>query len=387
MQASQLGNSSDPTTYSNRAANLAAQTWRILLGGLALFNLAIFVVSSAGLAVTRGGFLCFYPVGKLARDHFSGLYDATLQQTYVIAQGGVPFDHLPYETLLFVPLSYLPLYPAFLVWSLLSFFCIVAATIIIRRHYPKSDWIYAAAFAPTLLVLTNGQDTALLVLLAALAFDAFAKKQDIQSGIFLALGLFKFQFFIPLAAILGLRHRRLLTGFAAVSIPLLAANIAPLGKTGVMQYLTLTRLADNHESPQRLTALRGLVGSLFNSPHTWLVIALSVAMVLFAASIRTDRRALFSLAMLVSLLVSYHSHLYDDVLLLIPIAWMGASDNRLLRWAPELFLLVGFALTWDTNTNYLMVIPLGIFTIVTMRHLLRHKLRRDMTIPAPTIET
>lgn len=387
MRASFLRKSSDPNVYEKRVADLAAQAWRIVLGTLALFNLAIFAVSSAGLAEKNGGFLCFYPVGKLARDHFSGLYDAALQQSYIVSQGGVPFDHLPYETLLFIPLSYLPLYPAFLLWSLLSLLCIVAAIIIIRRDYPKSDWIYAVAFAPTLLVLTNGQDTALLVLLAALAFDAFAKKRDIQSGMILALGLFKFQFFIPLVAILGLRHRRLLAGFAMVGIPLLAANAAPLGKAGVMQYLTLTRLADGHESPQRLTTLRGLVGVLFDSPHLWLVIGLSVAMVLIAALLRADRRANFSLAIIISLLVSYHSHLYDDVLLLIPIAWMAASENRLLCWAPELLLVVAFALSWDTNTNYLMVIPLGILTIVATVHLLYRNFRTGLPILALDTET
>ncbi len=242
------------------------------------------------------------------------------------------------------------------------------------------------ALPSTFLLLINGQDTGFLVLLAALSFDAFAKKQDMRAGAFLALGLFKFQFFIPLVAILGLKHRRFLVGFATSSLPLLAACFAIIGKTGVIQYLALMQTTDGSEYAGRFTTLRGLAGvlaqSLPKATVTGIVAIISIAIVLYLANLRAPREALFSVAVIASQLLSYHSHLYDEVLLLIPLAWMAASENRLIRRAPELFLAASLLLSREWEHQFLIVFLLGFLTVAATLQLRMQNARHGAITPA-----
>lgn len=373
---------------SHRSAidRVHAQVWKALLWALTLLYTFVFLYSSAGLANTRGGFAFFYYAGRLARDHFFHIYEPGFQQAYVLALGGANFFHLPYEAALLIPLTYLPLESAYRVWSLMSLLCILGAVRIMRRYYPQLGWIYSFAYPSTFLLLINGQDTGFLVLLAALSFDAFSKKRDARAGMLLALGLFKFQFFIPLVAILGLKHRRLLAGFAAGAFPLLAACFAMIGKSGVTQYLALMRATDGSEFAGRFTTLRGLAGvlaqSVPNLPVSGIVALSSCAVVLYLARLRTTREALFSLAVLASQLLGYHAHLYDEVLLLIPLAWMAASENRLLRCAPELFLIASLLLIRNLDQNFLIVFLLVFFTVASVLHLQKQNASRQAMIPA-----
>ena len=68
-----------------------------------------------------GGFPVFYTAGRLARFDLRGLYNQHMQDVFHQANDGVGyFFHLPYETILLVPLSYLPQTFAFALWSLLN---------------------------------------------------------------------------------------------------------------------------------------------------------------------------------------------------------------------------------------------------------------------------
>src|ERR1700752_2126510 len=67
-----------------------------------------------------GGFPVFYTAGKLARYDLRGLYIQHLQNIFHPLNDGVGyFFHLPSETILLVPLSYLSQTFAFAVWTLL----------------------------------------------------------------------------------------------------------------------------------------------------------------------------------------------------------------------------------------------------------------------------
>jgi hypothetical protein len=307
-----------------------------------------------------GGFPVFYTTGKLARYDLRDLYSRHLQDVFHPANDGVGyFFHLPYETILLVPLSYLPQTFAFAVWSLLNLGCLLAAAVILRRHFPSFALLTPFAFGPTLSLLLNGQDLGILALLVVLAFDRFARERDMQAGVILALGLFKFPLIVPLVAILAFRYWRVMVGFVAVSAPLLLASALVVGRQGIRDYLALTHGTDAKEAPGILVNLRGLIGVLFGA-HPALVIGLSITLMALAASIKGNRVPMFCVAVIVTQLASWHAHLYDALILLIPMAWMYENKSKWIRYTPTALILMTAAMLLDPSYGFLLAIFLCI---------------------------
>jgi hypothetical protein len=327
-----------------------------------------------------GGFPVFYTAGKLARYDLRGLYSQHLQDMFHPGNLGTGyFFHLPYELLLLVPLSYLPQTFAYAVWTLLNLLCLFGVAAILRRHFPTFAMFTPFAFGPTLSLLLNGQDLGILALLVALAFDSFAKEKDLQAGAILALGLFKFPLVLPLVAILSFRHWRVLVGFIAFSVPLLLASALVVGTQGIRDYVALTHGTDAKEAPRILINLRGAIGVLFG-PHTVLVIVLSVALAVLVAWMKSTRIPMFCIAVVVTELVSWHAHLYDALLILIPMGWMSESESRWLRNTPTALLLMTAAMLLDSAYCYL----LGIFLCIVLSTLLVSQSSLDRsTTPGP----
>lgn len=342
------------------------QLWTALLGTLACAYAILF-----GFAFRRsafgepGGFPVFYTTGKLARYDLRGLYSERLQNVFHPLNDRVGyFFHLPYETILLAPLSYLPQTYAFALWSSFNLLCLLGVALILRRHFPEFAWLTPFAFGPTLSLLVNGQDLGIVALMIALAFDRFVREKDLQAGAILALGLFKFPLIVPLVAILSYRYWRVLIGFIVVSAPLLLGSALVVGKQGIRDYVALTHGTDAKESVGILINLRGMVGSLFGR-HPVFVIVLSVALIAMSAFIKAARIPMFSIAVLVTLLVSWHAHLYDALILLIPMAWMSRSNSRWIRYTPLALILMTAPLLLDPPYGYLLAIFL-IFVLAVL---------------------
>lgn len=305
-----------------------------------------------------GGFPVFYTAGRLARFDLRGLYNQHMQDVFHQANDGVGyFFHLPYETILLVPLSYLPQTFAFALWSLLNLACLLGVAMILRRHFPDFALLTPFAFGPTMSLLLNGQDLGILALLMALPFDRFAREKDLQAGAILALGLFKFPLIVPLVAILAFRYWRVLAGFVAVALPLLLASALLVGRQGIQDYVALTHGTDAKEAPGILINLRGVVGVLFGA-HPAAVIALSIALIALAAFIRGKRIPVFCIAVIVTQLASWHAHLYDALILLIPMAWMYESKSQWIRHTPTALILITAAMLLDPSYGFLLAIYL-----------------------------
>jgi len=209
----------------------------------------------------------------------------------------------------------------------------------------------------------NGQDLGILTLLVALVFDRFLRERDLQAGAILALGLFKFPLIVPLVAILAFRHWRVLIGFIVVSVPLLLGSALVVGKLGMQDYLALTRGTDAKEAAGILINLRGMVAVLFG-PHTAVVIVLSVALVALGASIKAARIPMFCLALVVTQLVSWHAHLYDALILLIPMAWMSESEFQWIRYTPAALILITAPMLLNPSLGYLLAVFLCAWLLI-----------------------
>jgi Glycosyltransferase family 87 len=337
-----------------------------VLAFAASFCVAVFAFGLKGFAHAEpGGFPVFYTAGKLARFNLHQLYDQHLQNIFhpgSVGTGGY-FYHPAYEVALLAPLSCLPQVAAFAVWSLLSVLCLLGVAAVMRRHFPSFSLFVPLAFAPTLSLLVNGQDTASLALLTALAFHQFMQGRDARAGVLLALGLFKFPFVLPLVLILGLRRRRLLAGFALGALPVTLISIALTGKQGVLDYIALARSTDGMENPLIESNLRGICGVLTGSFHPAWMAALSVALVLFAALLKAGRAPLFAVGVLVTMLVSWHGHVYDAVLLLIPLAWMMRGQTRWLRWFAAALLLVTPVFLFKPLWGWALAVPVCVLLL------------------------
>ena len=344
--------------------------WPLLLSVLACAYLLLFVFAFRHFAYGEpGGFPVFYTAGKLARYDLRGLYSQHLQNVFHPLNDGVGyFFHLPYEAILLVPLSYLPQTLAFAIWTILNLGCLLGLSVVLRRHFPDFAWITPFAFGPTLSLLLNGQDLGILALLAALAFVRFARGKDLQAGALLALGLFKFPLIVPLVAILSLRYWRVLAGFVLVALPLLLGSALVVGKQGMQDYLALTHGTDAKEAAGILINLRGIVGTLFG-PHNAVVIAISIALVALAASIKIARIPMFCLALIATLLVSWHAHMYDALIMLIPMAWMSESKVAWMRYTSLAFVLVTAPMLLNPSLGYLLAVCLSVLfgMIVVLR--------------------
>src|SRR5580658_10418440 len=159
-------------------------------------------------------FTVFYTAATILREGLGHqLYDERVQyevQKKSVGQiasrrGPLPYIHPPFEALIFLPLSWLPYPRAFAVWDLLNLAALFGVGLLLRRSVnmlrlipPWKFVIASLAFFPIFDCFLQGQDSILLLLLCVLGFNALKREADVLAGCWLALGVFKFQFIIPI---------------------------------------------------------------------------------------------------------------------------------------------------------------------------------------------
>src|SRR5262249_42106663 len=138
-----------------------------------------------------------------------------------------------------------------------------------------------------------------------------------SAGIVLGLGLFKFQFVIPLAAMLAWHlGRKFIVAFAGTAAVLFGISWKLVGSTGLQTYWQML-LEGTPEMLWRMPNLRGMVESLGVYPAV--AVALSIVVAIWCmVKVEQVGSGGFALAIVCSLLVSHHAHVYDCLLLIIP---------------------------------------------------------------------
>src|SRR5581483_4181568 len=202
---------------------------------------------SRGMADWAG----FYLAGRMVADGRSAyLYELAAQVDYQqrlfgMVRSTVPFNHPPFEALVFAPLSLLPFAQSLYLWALINVLLLFATAHWLRpllsAEIPWREaavWCPALAFAPIAVALMQGQDSVLQLFFFALAFIALKRNRDALGGGVLALALIKWHLVVPVALILLLRREvKAITGFAAAAAALMLVSIAAAGVDGAMQYV------------------------------------------------------------------------------------------------------------------------------------------------------
>lgn len=307
------------------------------------------------LPLLRNGyqdFTIFYGAARMVRSgQAHSLYDLPAQyraqQEFApnvsIRQAPLPYNHPPFEAVLFVPFTFLSYWPAYVLWSALNLLLLAGSLILLRSQFsslaaipPFIFGLSALAFFPVAIGLIQGQDVILLLFLFILTIVCLNRGREVTAGALLAGGLFRPQLAVPLLILFTIRRWRVLIGFAPIALILAGVSVAMTGWRGPYDYvrfvLHLEGTGARAFGSEAVPNVRGLVQNLpglSTSAAAMLILLLSLA-VFGAAALRILRRRdsiLFasSLAAVATILVSFHSLVYD-LSLLLPLLFLMLSD-------------------------------------------------------------
>ena len=282
--------------------------------------------------------------------HGKDLYDLDLQSEFQSRVAAVHAVYLrpPFETLLFVPLTYVSYRAAYTLWTLANVaFLGLAAFLIESRtgvalavtHYTRirADLglvlVIFLTFAPTTTCLLLGQDSILMLLIYVSVFVLLKAGADFRAGCLLACGLFKFHLIVPFALILLFRRKwAALGGFAAVASLLVGFSVAISGVAILREYPRVLFFDSSHRGmmgfhPDFTPNVHGFLYLVSKKALAAPVLGFLVALFSFVAlwwaakNWRNDRFGFsFSACLLAALLASYHLYNYDLTLVLLPVA-------------------------------------------------------------------
>ena len=344
------------------------------LTAMAFCNLALLFRVMPLLRNGYQDFTIYYTAARLLRNgQASALYNLTAQyQTQLtfahvpIRQGPLPYNHPPFEALLFVPFTLLEYWPAYLLWTAINLLMLVVSVTLLRRHFrplaavpPIFLGLGAIAFFPLAMGIIQGQDVILLLLLFVLAVICLDRGNDAAAGALLASGLFRPQLVIALVVLVAIRRWRVLIGFAPVTFVLAGISVAIMGWRGPIDYARFVLRLEGTEArafgPEAVPNLRGLIASLpgLSASGRWtaLLIFVSSMVVFFVAlrRIRNGRDSIIfssSLAAVTTILVSFHALVYDLTLLfpmvLFLLSRMVGVDGRKVGVRTILLLFLFF---------------------------------------------
>ncbi|MFZ0145304.1 MAG: glycosyltransferase family 87 protein, partial [Candidatus Sulfotelmatobacter sp.] len=178
------------------------KTWiALLIVGMLCIHGVLFWKARVLIRQGYPDFTIFYTAGKMLHEGLGhSLYDGALQyevqQTFAagvrIRKGPLPYNHPPFEALIFEPLASLDYPTAYLAWSAINLAILGFLPFLLRQHipalahYPAFMWLLVFfGFFPVLVALLQGQDVILLLLLNALAFAALKRNADTLAGCWL----------------------------------------------------------------------------------------------------------------------------------------------------------------------------------------------------------
>lgn len=307
------------------------------------------------IAIGLPDFSAFYTAGKIVQEgQGRQLYDLALQAAVQrtinpagFSQRGalLPYNHPPFEALAFFPLAHLSYLGAYVAWVAINLGLLAIVIALLRKSLPILGkqplylWLLACfSFTPIFIALMQGQDSIVLLFCDCMAFLALRRKADFQAGIWLGLGLFKFQLVLPLVfPFLLLKQWRVLGGFASAAVALTLIGLPVAGWQGTLAYpryiwalehdTKLRSLVGSEMTPN----LHGLISSFLPARYSKLslLVLLIVSAGVLAAITLIWHRALhanlarrqlaFAAALIAAVLLSYHSWIHDLSILFLAV--------------------------------------------------------------------
>ena len=277
------------------------------------------------------------PLAIGGRAIFRSFYDDAvgLRTGHLFGNASITFSHAIYEAILFVPLSYLGYRAAYLVFLIVNLALLASGVAMMWPYLLRLNRVWSllpvalfVCFFPVVMTLVEGGDSILLMTLLIASAVSFYREKELASGMLLGLGLFDFQYAIPIAILFLVWRKWRIAGGFAISAVVLFLLTAWLTHSTSLHDLIHSRLEPLHASvfPFELPNLRWLIqtptsGVLSTNLLIGLTLAASAVLLGWAAT----RPPNFALASAVALIVSYRGSAQDLVLLVLPMSFILLS--------------------------------------------------------------
>ena len=364
----------------------------LLLLLIVLFNVKLLWVTKDRILEGYGDFSSFYTSALIVKGgRGTELYNYQTQRefqrplfsTVQTREDALPWVHLAYETLIYIPFTSFSYPTAVSLWTIVNILLLGVISFLLPFYFARPKLIFGISLMlfmlasfPVLVTLIQGQDCIVLLVLYTLAFSCLKKGRPGLAGFVLAFGLFKFLLVLPFVGVFLLQRQwRFVTGFVASSIIPIAVSVYIAGIGGTWEYLRFLGQFSQSPTvqfeiePSKMPNLRGLIYSLlsraFSTKYLLITtIVVSVALMGWAAiSSRWYSLELrFALAMLVSLAVSYYLFVYDLTLAVLPLAitmnQMSFASDKISRVFSAAF--AGLCILLLTSPFHLTILFLGI---------------------------
>ena len=352
------------------------------------------------------------PIELIRTGQGSGIYkfaveEAAHNRLFPEAEktGYLSYNHLAYELLMYWPLSRLPYRTALMVWGAVNFglvfliaWLLTPFTKALRQFSRIPIFIWMLAFFPLLYTLGEGQDSVVTLLIVVCSLRLMKDEKEVLSGATLGLALFKIHLALGLAFFVLFLPRRWkgLAGFSVSTASVTGISMAMAGPNFVSDYLRVIREQQTRTPwgfiPRFMPNFRGFVDWTLNR---WLdvnsilltillvsLVTMGVTWVLLRLPRKTTAAALYAGTIPAVLLVSYHMHLQDLTLALLPmLLLLDCCVRGELRsgWAWILLMAsAGFYIFGAASllTSYLLLhgallaVPLSLLWLAAMGNLL-----------------
>lgn len=329
------------------------------------------------------------------------------------------YEHPPFEALILSPLGALPYPIAYFVWGLVNTSTWLLLPWLLRPFFPAplEDLSYFALwmiFAPLGITLFQGQSSLVLLLLYSCLFISLKGDHEFWAGLFLGLGLVKFQFVIPFLLIFVVRKRwGVVRGFCIMAAFLCALSFVSVGWNGIRGYIQLLVSAAIH--PDNITygaavdmaTIQGLVysavGNIVNRVALLLLVAgISGSLIFWTARgwDRAERHGepgndlMFAAATTVSLITGSHMFTHDLSPLILAMLLVTANLSNckqawlrytllgclILFWIPPVYFILLSQHQMNKLAGVLLVFALGTTALARSLLLQPHSLKQSPSL-------
>ena len=343
-------------------------------------NSAVFFAAWKHIIAGKNDFPIFYSNAQMVREgQAAHLYDFDAENRFVHRVSDVaraPNNHLPYELLIFLPLTYLHFCAAHLLWTLVSLAMAAGVALLMWNALSASlslgpTLLTMLAFFPVWYCLLQGQDSILLVLLFAISFWLWKRGREDAAGLVLAMGLFRLQLVLPFALVALLAGKwKFVRGFVPGAVFVLLLSVWVVGIHGMADYARILLSQGTLGSASALSqqwqvrlglmpTLRGLLSIIVPASvpakirNFLLLCGTSVGLLWAIKALRGVKEgAEFDMAFATAVgsvaLVSFHSFPHDFSLMILPLLVAGGALASAGRFAdcgsPYTCVTVGFLL-------------------------------------------
>lgn len=265
---------------------------------------------------------------------------SVVKQNLGLIMESVVYTRPPFYAALLKPLAWLPYRTAYAIFSIASLAAALWFLIMFSKECPPLPF-FAAMSIPILTALCGGQDTTFLLVVLGGSILLTRAKKDVWAGLILSLIAIKFHLFLFVPVLLVLKRRwgifrGAVIGMAALFV--LGTSVA--GINAWTQYIGVLHDPWINPSPAIMPNIHGLSAAL--NGGRWLEVSLIAATaVIFLWIVREneDYEFLLAVSLVCGLLVSFHSGIADDVVLLpVFVAIVRTRTEPSLRAASALIL-------------------------------------------------